>query len=45
MVNPWTIDKPKSIEKMLDFGVDGIITNKPDLVQQLIKVRAAKEEQ
>lgn len=45
MVNPWTIDKPKTIEKMLDFGVDGIITNKPDLVQQLIKVRAAKEEQ
>lgn len=39
MVNPWTVDKPKHIEKLLDYGVDGIITNHPDLVKHLIKVR------
>lgn len=39
MVNPWTVDKPKNIEKLLDYGVDGIITNKPDLARHLINVR------
>lgn len=39
MVNPWTVDKPKNIEKMLDAGVDGIITNKPDLVRHLMTIR------
>lgn len=42
LVNPWTVDKPKSIERFLDYGCDGIITNKPDLVQHLIKVRNEK---
>lgn len=39
MVNPWTVDVPKNIEKMLNCGVDGIITNHPDLVKHLISVR------
>ncbi len=39
IVNPWTVDSPKSIEKMLNCGVDGIITNHPDLVKHLICVR------
>lgn len=38
-VNPWTVDKPKSIERLLDYGCDGIITNKPDLVRHLMNVR------
>lgn len=42
LVNPWTVDKPKNIERLLDYGCDGIITNKPDLVQYLIKVRNEK---
>ena len=39
MVNPWTVDAPKNIEKMLNCRVDGIITNHPDLVNHLIGVR------
>lgn len=40
LVNPWTVDVPKNIEKMLNCGVDGIITNHPDLVRHLIGIRA-----
>lgn len=36
-VNPWTVDSVKSIEKMINFGVDGIITNFPDVVNGLIE--------
>lgn len=30
LVNPWTPDKPKSWEKLIDKGVDSIITNDPE---------------
>lgn len=36
LVNPWTVDSDKSIERLISFGVDGIITNRPDLVKGLI---------
>lgn len=39
LVNPWTVDEPRNIEKMLNSHVDGIITNHPDLVNHLIKTR------
>lgn len=35
-VNPWTVDEPADIKRMIDLGVDGIITNTPD------RVRAAR---
>lgn len=31
-VNPWTVDSEKTIDKMIDLGVDGIITDFPDVV-------------
>jgi len=34
VVIPWTINDPPTINKMLDLGVDGIISDRPDLVQQ-----------
>ncbi|MGN0468586.1 MAG: glycerophosphodiester phosphodiesterase [Acutalibacteraceae bacterium] len=37
MVNPWTVDSVKSIEKMIRCGVDGIITNFPDVVAGLLE--------
>lgn len=37
MVNPWTVDSVKSIEKMIDSGVDGIITDMPDVVKGIIE--------
>ncbi len=36
MVNPWTVDGVKTIEKMINCGVDGIITNFPDVVGGLL---------
>ncbi len=30
LVNPWTPDKPKDWEKLIDMGVDSIITNDPE---------------
>ena len=31
LVNVWTVDTPDIINNMLEFGVDAVITNKPDL--------------
>jgi glycerophosphoryl diester phosphodiesterase len=31
MVNVWTVDDPEAIKQMLQCGVDGILTNKPDV--------------
>ena len=31
MINPWTVDGADAINKLLAFGADAIITNKPDL--------------
>ena len=33
----WTVNKKRKIKKMLRRGVDGIITNKPDLILKIIK--------
>lgn len=43
MVNPWTVNKVKNIERLLDYGVDGIITNHPDLVAHIMDVRKAQQ--
>jgi glycerophosphoryl diester phosphodiesterase len=32
----WTPDSKKAIKKMLDMGVDAVITNRPDLLQQIL---------
>lgn len=36
-VNVWTADAPEHILKMIEYGVDGIITNKPDVALELLK--------
>lgn len=38
-VIPWTANSPSSIESMLDFGVDGIISDYPDRVNKVLKTR------
>lgn len=35
-VNPWTVNKEKDIRRMIKFGVDGIITDYPELVNKII---------
>jgi len=35
----WTVNDPAQVNKMLDFGVDGIITDRPDLVRKVMAER------
>lgn len=38
-VIPWTVNEPAMIDKLLDMQVDGIISDRPDLVQQALQKR------
>ena len=38
-VIPWTLNEQKDIKDMIDFHVDGIISDYPDVVIQLLNVR------
>jgi glycerophosphoryl diester phosphodiesterase len=35
----WTVNRPEQIKEMLDLGVDGLISDRPDLVRQIMKER------
>jgi len=35
-VEPWTIDDPEQMQLYIDWGVDGIITDRPDLMLELL---------
>lgn len=35
----WTVNDPAQMERMLDLGVDGLITDRPDLAQRVLKAR------
>lgn len=39
-VHPWTIDDPTDIRRFLDMGVDGIITDRPDVMLQVLEEMA-----
>jgi glycerophosphoryl diester phosphodiesterase len=36
LVNSWTINSPRHIKKAIDYGVDGIISDYPDRVKNLV---------
>jgi len=36
-VNPWTVDFKEEMQRLIGFGVDGIITNNPPLLIDLIR--------
>ena len=38
-VHPWTIDDPADMERFLDMGVDGIITDRPDIMIEVLQKR------
>ncbi len=38
-VIPWTVNQPDMIDKLLGMGVDGIISDRPDLVKAAIARR------
>lgn len=39
-VNTWTVDDPVEMNRLLDLGVDMIMTNKPDVLKQTMQGRA-----
>lgn len=38
-VSVWTVDEPADMGRLLDWGVDGIITNRPDRLARLLHTR------
>jgi len=41
-VVPWTCDDPATIEALMDMGVDGIITDYPDRVRDIMTARGMR---
>jgi glycerophosphoryl diester phosphodiesterase len=39
VVIPWTVNDPAMMNKLLDMGVDGIISDRPDLVREEMRKR------
>jgi glycerophosphoryl diester phosphodiesterase len=35
-VEPWTIDDPEQLKRYIEWGVDGIITDRPDLMLEIL---------
>ena len=38
-VHVWTINDAATIDKLIDLGVDGIITDKPNLLKERIAAK------
>jgi glycerophosphoryl diester phosphodiesterase len=41
-VQVWTVDRPADAERLLQWGVDALITDRPDLVVPCVKSPSAE---
>jgi len=41
-VHVWTVDDPDDVNRLLDAGVDGIITDRPDVVREVLEQRSQR---
>lgn len=32
----WTVNKPEDMARMIEIGIDGIISDRPDLLRQVV---------
>ena len=38
----WTVNDPAAMSRMLDWGVDGLITDRPDLARKVLEARGVR---
>ncbi|MEE8162812.1 MAG: glycerophosphodiester phosphodiesterase, partial [Anaerolineae bacterium] len=38
-VNAWTVDEPAEMKRLIALGVDGIFTNRPDVLRDVLEKR------
>ena len=38
----WTVNEPAEMGKMLGYGIDGLITDRPDLARKLLEARGIR---
>jgi len=43
-VHVWTVNEPEVMQRLLDMGVDGILTDRPDILMRLVGQRGKGHE-